>query len=80
MVKKVEVLGSGCPKCKQTIKILEMAIKELGLEIDVEKVQDIEEIIKRGIVATPAVAINEKVILSGKIPTLDEAKQLLQNA
>ncbi|MGC8820102.1 MAG: thioredoxin family protein [Fervidobacterium sp.] len=80
MVKKVEVLGSGCPKCKQTIKILEMAIKELGLEIDVEKVQDIEEIIKRGIVATPAVAINGKVILSGKIPTLDEAKQLLQNA
>jgi small redox-active disulfide protein 2 len=80
MVKKVEVLGSGCPKCKQTIKILEMAIKELGLEIDVEKVQNIEEIIKRGIVATPAVAINGKVILSGKIPTLDEAKQLLQNA
>ncbi|MFN3328281.1 MAG: thioredoxin family protein, partial [Fervidobacterium pennivorans] len=45
---KVEVLGSGCPRCKQTIKILEMALQELGVNVPVEKVQDIEEIVNRG--------------------------------
>ncbi|MGC9795432.1 thioredoxin family protein [Fervidobacterium riparium] len=77
MAKKVEVLGSGCPKCKQTLKIIETAIQELGINAVVEKVQDINEIISRGVAATPAVAIDGKVVLSGKIPTLDEAKALL---
>ncbi|AMW32397.1 small redox-active disulfide protein 2 [Fervidobacterium changbaicum] len=77
MVKKVEVLGSGCPKCKQTVKIMEMAIAELGVDATVEKVDDINEIISRGVVATPAVAIDGKVVLSGKVPTLEEAKTLL---
>ncbi|MEJ5258418.1 MAG: thioredoxin family protein [Fervidobacterium sp.] len=77
MARKIEVLGSGCPKCKQTLKIIETAIQELGINAVVEKVQDIDEIISRGVVATPAVAIDGKVVLSGKIPTLDEAKALL---
>lgn len=77
MAKKVEVLGSGCAKCKQTVKIMEMAIAELGVDATVEKVDDINEIISRGVVATPAVAIDGKVVLSGKVPTLEEAKTLL---
>jgi small redox-active disulfide protein 2 len=77
MARKIEVLGAGCPKCKQTIKIMEMAVQELGIDAVIEKVQDINEIISRGVVATPAVAIDGKVVLSGKIPTLDEAKALL---
>ncbi|MFN4268634.1 MAG: thioredoxin family protein [Fervidobacterium pennivorans] len=77
MVKKVEVLGSGCPKCKQTVKIMEMAVAELGIDAKVEKVDDINEIISRGVVTTPAVAIDGKVVLSGKVPTLEEAKALL---
>ncbi len=77
MAKKIEVLGAGCPKCKQTIKIMEIAIREFGVDAAIEKVQDINEIISRGVVATPAVAIDGKLVLSGKIPTLDEAKALL---
>jgi len=77
MAKKVEVFGKGCARCKQTIKIMDMAIKELGVDAVVEKVEDINEIVSRGIVATPAVAVDGKVVLMGKIPTLEEAKKLL---
>jgi len=77
MARKIEVLGAGCPKCKQTVKIMEMAVAELGIDAKVEKVDDINEIISRGVVTTPAVAIDGKVVLSGKVPTLEEAKALL---
>ncbi|ADA67825.1 redox-active disulfide protein 2 [Thermotoga petrophila RKU-10] len=80
MAKKVEILGKGCPKCKQTEKIVRMAIEELGIDAVVEKVQDINEIISRGVVATPAVAVDGKVVISGKIPSLDEVKKVLQQA
>ncbi|MEM2002605.1 MAG: thioredoxin family protein [Thermosphaera sp.] len=77
-MKKIEVLGSGCPKCKQTARIMQMAVEELGIQATVEKVEDINEIINRGIVATPAVVIDGKVVFSGRIPTLDEAKEALK--
>jgi small redox-active disulfide protein 2 len=77
MAKKVEVFGKGCARCKQTIKIMDMAIKELGVDAVVEKVEDINEIVSRGIAATPAVAVDGKIVLMGKIPTLEEAKKLL---
>jgi small redox-active disulfide protein 2 len=77
MAKKVEVFGKGCARCKQTIKIMDMAIKELGVDAVVEKVEDINEIVSRGITATPAVAVDGKIVLMGKIPTLEEAKKLL---
>lgn len=77
MIEKVEVFGKGCPKCKQTVKVLEMAISELGLNVRVEKVEDLSEIVNRGIVSTPAIAINGKVVISGRIPTLEEVKELL---
>jgi small redox-active disulfide protein 2 len=57
-----------------------MAIEELGIDAVVEKVQDINEIISRGVVATPAVAVDGKVVISGKIPSLDEVKKVLQQA
>ncbi|HOJ89346.1 MAG TPA: thioredoxin family protein [Pseudothermotoga sp.] len=77
MAKKIEILGMGCAKCKQTHKIMEMAVKELGIDAVVEKVEDLEQIINRGVSATPAVAIDGKLVLSGKIPTLEEAKRIL---
>lgn len=77
MAKKVEVFGKGCARCKQTIKIMDMAIKELGVDAVVEKVEDINEIVSRGIMETPAVAVDGKIVLTGKIPTLEEAKKLL---
>lgn len=79
MAIKVEILGSGCPRCKQTAKIMEIASKELGIDTNIVKVEDINEIIERGVISTPAVAINGKIVLSGKIPSLDKAKKLLKN-
>ncbi|MFW6119494.1 MAG: thioredoxin family protein [Petrotogales bacterium] len=76
---KIEILGSGCPKCKQTEKIMTKAVNELEIDAEVKKVTDISEIMERGIVATPAVSINGKVVISGKIPKLQEAKKLLIN-
>ncbi|MFO7882006.1 MAG: thioredoxin family protein [Kosmotogaceae bacterium] len=76
---KIEVLGSGCPKCKQTEKIMKKAVEELDFDAEVLKVTDISEIMERGVVATPAVSVDGKVIISGKIPKLEEAKKLLIN-
>ncbi|MGB9789311.1 MAG: thioredoxin family protein [Thermotoga caldifontis] len=80
MARKVEIFGKGCPRCKQTEKIVRMAIEELRIDAVVEKVQDINEIISRGVVATPAVAVDGKIVISGKIPTLEEIKRILQQA
>ncbi|MDN5338605.1 MAG: hypothetical protein PWQ20_1675 [Thermotogaceae bacterium] len=80
MAKKVEILGKGCPRCKQTEKLVRMAIEELGIDAVVEKVQDINEIISRGVVSTPAVAIDGKIVVSGRIPSLEEVKKFLQQA
>lgn len=80
MAKKVEILGKGCPRCKQTEKLVRMAIEELGIDAVVEKVQDINEIISRGVFSTPAVAIDGKIVVSGRIPSLEEVKKFLQQA
>ncbi|HBJ80734.1 thioredoxin family protein [Pseudothermotoga sp.] len=78
MAKKIEILGKGCARCKQTEKIVRMALEELNVDAVIEKVEDIAEIIARGVVSTPAIAVNGKIVLSGKIPTLEEEKKLIQ--
>jgi len=75
---KIEIFGSGCPRCKQTEKIMKMAVEEMGSDAMVEKVTDMMAIMEKGIVSTPAVAIDGKIVLSGKIPSLDEAKRLIK--
>lgn len=75
---KIEIFGSGCPRCKQTEKIMKKAVEELGSDAEVDKVTDMMAIMEKGIVSTPAVAIDGKVVLSGKIPSIDEAKRLIK--
>ncbi|WP_367356477.1 thioredoxin family protein [Mesotoga sp.] len=75
---KIEIFGSGCPRCKQTEKIMKMAVEEMGSDAIVEKVTDMMVIMEKGIVSTPAVAVDGKIVLSGKIPSLDEAKSLIK--
>ncbi|MBN2219529.1 MAG: TM0996/MTH895 family glutaredoxin-like protein, partial [Kosmotogaceae bacterium] len=70
---KIEIFGSGCPRCKQTEKVMKMAVEEMGSDAIVEKVTDMMAIMEKGIVSTPAVAVDGKIVLSGKIPSLDEA-------
>ncbi len=76
-MKKVEVFGSGCAKCKQTEKIVQKAADELDLQINLQKVTSVSDISARGIMMTPAVAIDGKIVVSGKVPSLEDAKRFL---
>lgn len=76
-MKKIQILGTGCPKCKKLAEETEKAAKELGLEYSLEKVTDIQEIMKFGVMMTPALAFDGTVKLSGKVPSKDEIKKLI---
>ncbi|SMF35426.1 thioredoxin family protein [Desulfovibrio gilichinskyi] len=69
---KVQVLGPGCPKCKKVEKIVREAIAEAGIEAEVVKVSDFQEIASFGVFSTPAVAIDGDVKVVGRVPSKDE--------
>jgi len=75
-MKKVQILGTGCPKCKKLFEAAQQAVKELGVEADVTKVEDINEIMKFNIMMTPALAVDGVVKVVGKIPKPDELKAM----
>ncbi len=75
---KIEILGSGCAKCKSVEKLVRNIVEELGIQVDIIKVEDIQEIINRGIMMTPAVFIDGEAKIVGRIPTADELKKLLK--
>jgi len=76
-MKKIQVLGTGCPKCKKLAENAEAAVKDLGAECDLEKVTDINEIMKFGVMITPALAIDGQVKVVGKVPSTEEIRQML---
>jgi small redox-active disulfide protein 2 len=78
MPMKIEVLGPGCPKCQSTEQNVMKALGELNLQAEVVKVTDINAIIERGVMWTPALVIDGKLALQGKIPTVDQIKQLIR--
>lgn len=65
---KIEILGTGCPKCKKTKDVVEKVLKETGVEAEVVKVEDIEKILNYGVMVTPAVVIDGEVKVAGKVP------------
>lgn len=73
----IKILGTGCPKCKQTTAIVQQVVDENNIEATIEKVEDIMEIMKYNIMSTPAIVINEEVIIKGRVPSKDEIKELL---
>jgi len=75
---KVQILGTGCPKCKRLAENAQAAVQELGIDVQIEKVTDINEIMSFGVMMTPALAIDGKVISAGKVLGVDEIKQLIQ--
>jgi small redox-active disulfide protein 2 len=77
-MKTIQVLGTGCPKCKKLAECAEMAAKELGIEYKLEKVTQINDIMKFGVMMTPALAIDGQVKTVGKVLTLEEMKKVLQ--
>jgi len=72
---EIKVFGPGCPRCKKTEENAVEALKELNLEANVVKVSDLKEIMSHGIMMTPGLAIDEKVVSTGKIPTVQEIKK-----
>jgi len=74
---KIEVLGTGCAKCKNLYEAVQAAVKEKGIEAEVVKVEEIPKIMKFGVMSTPALVIDGKVIFSGKTATAAEIQRLL---
>ncbi len=77
-MKKIQVLGTGCPKCKKLAEHADAAAKEMGIEYEIEKVNDINDIMAFGVMMTPALVIDSQVKIVGKVPSADEIKELLQ--
>ena len=74
---EIKILGSGCARCRSLEQATKEAITELGLNATVEKVEDIQKIMEYGVMRTPGLVVNEKVILTGQVPKLAELKELL---
>lgn len=74
---KVQVLGSGCPKCKKLEERVEEAVAALGLECEIEKVTEINEIVKFGVMMTPGLVVDGEVKSAGKLLSVEEIKDLL---
>ena len=77
MMNKIQILGTGCPKCKKLAENTETAAEELGIEYEIQKVTDINEIMKFGVMVTPALAVDGQVKVAGKVPSVEEVKNLL---
>ena len=74
---EIKVLGTGCPKCKALAKAVEEVVNETGIDATINKVEDINDIMQYGVMVTPALVIDGKVVASGKVPKKDELKKLL---
>ena len=74
---KIEILGVGCPKCKQLTANTEAAAKELGIYVEISKVTDISKITEYGVMMTPALVIDGKVVSAGKVLSKDEIKKVI---
>jgi len=76
-MKKVQILGTGCPKCRKLAENAQAAVKAAGIECEVVKVTDISEIMQFGVMLTPALAIDGQVKVVGKVPSPEEIKKML---
>lgn len=79
-MKKIQILGTGCPKCQKLAHAAEDAARELGLEFELEKVTNIDDIMKFGVMMTPALAVDGQVKLMGRIPAPAELQDILRAA
>lgn len=77
---KIEILGPGCPKCKKVSELAEQAVKESGVEVEIIKITDINEIMNRGVMSTPALVIDGEVKSAGRIPNIEEIKKWLKKS
>lgn len=77
MVRKIEVLGTGCAKCKRLEKNVREAVKELGADVEIVKIDDFDEIVKRGIMMTPGLVLDGEIVAAGRVPGVEEIKGMI---
>ena len=76
-MKKLQILGTGCPKCQKLAEAAHEAAAQLDLEFEIEKVTDITRIVSFGVMMTPALAVDGQVKVAGRVPSVDEIKTLI---
>jgi small redox-active disulfide protein 2 len=76
---RITVYGPGCAKCKQTEELVHRVVSEVGAEVEVEKVSEIREMVKAGVMSTPAVAVDGVIKLAGRVPKAEEVKGWLSD-
>lgn len=74
---KIAILGTGCPKCRQTAEVVREAVTKAGVAATIEKIEDLREIMEFKVMRTPAVAIDGRVVISGRVPTVEDVTSLL---
>jgi len=72
---RIEILGMGCPKCKKLAENAKKAVEELGVKADIEKVEEMDKIVAYGVMMTPALVLDGKIMSCGKIASVDEIKK-----
>ncbi len=75
---KIEILGTGCPNCRRLLANVEQAVKELGLSAEIVKVEDLNEIVNRGIMFTPGLYVDGVAKSVGRVPPVEEIKRMLR--
>jgi small redox-active disulfide protein 2 len=78
--KKIEILGPGCARCKETYRVVQQVVEKEQFPFDVEKVESIERMVELGLMATPGVVIDGKIVVYGRIPKADEIRAILVKA
>ncbi len=79
-MKTIKVLGTGCAKCKNTAALIEQTAHELGIAVTVEKVEDLRQIMAYGVMSTPAVVLDERVIHKGSLPSAAQVQSWLEHS
>lgn len=74
---EIVVLGTGCAKCKSLEKVTRQAVEKLGVEATVTKIEDVVEIMKMGVMTTPALVIDGKIVVKGRVPSMDELAKII---
>lgn len=75
---KIQILGTGCPKCQKLAETAKVAAEELGRQYELEKITELNEIMKFGVMMTPGLAVDGQVKSMGKVPSVEEVKKMLQ--
>ena len=75
---KIEILGTGCPKCNKLAEVSQKAAEELGITYEISKVKEINKIMDYGVMTTPALVIDGVVKIAGKLPTIEDVKKMMK--